>query len=68
MGKPKPTHGGRRKGAGRKPLPDGEARSERLVVRVTETELATYAAAAERSGMSVPDFARGALDAVASRR
>lgn len=56
----KPRVGGAREGAGRPPK-TGEARTERLPVKVSPTELDELRARADREGRTLADLVRSAL-------
>jgi hypothetical protein len=55
---PKGQHGGRREGAGRKPLDPEERRSESIQTTVTPGELAEIASEAEGRGLTISDYTR----------
>lgn len=62
----KSTIGGKRKGAGRPSL-GADARSRVVLIRVTEATHAAAAAAAETSGITIPDWWREAAELALAR-
>lgn len=59
------TRGGKRPGAGRKPL--GDARDANLNVRVSRAKLEAWQQAAARAGVKMTDWVETALDNEAGR-
>lgn len=59
--KKKRSWGGRRKGAGPKPKPEGEQLTHDLRARVRADEHAAANAAAEQAGLSTAEFVRRAV-------
>lgn len=67
--KTKSGHGGPRPGSGRKPIPEAERRSERLMVNLTPKERRKVERAARAKALSVSDYLRDlVLSDVARRR
>ena len=66
---PKHEHGGRREGAGRKPVdPEAGARTERVMARFAPDEYAMVASVAAELDLTVAEFVRDAAVRAARRR